>query len=69
MTRDKRSVYGTLESEPDDRAGVEVGGGDKAAAAVDRAAREEAEPGREPKKRRDGAKPKPEGEEKARSPT
>ena len=45
MTEKKGAPYGTLESEPDEKAGVEVGGGDKAAAAVDRKAREEAEPG------------------------
>ncbi len=45
MSKEQRSVYGSDTSKPDEQAGVEVGGGDKAAAATDRKARKEAEPG------------------------
>ncbi|MFC3694302.1 hypothetical protein ACFOWB_18920 [Chenggangzhangella methanolivorans] len=63
---DKPSVYGTDTSKPNEKAGVEVGGGEKPAAATNKEAREEAEPGsadddREP--------PAPEDPEEAQSPT
>lgn len=45
MKSDKRSTYGSDTSEPDEKAGVEVGGGDKAAAATDERARDEAHQG------------------------
>lgn len=47
MSDDKRSIYGTHTSEPDEKAGVEVGGADKAAAANDKRAKDEARPGRQ----------------------
>jgi hypothetical protein len=42
MSDDKKSPYGTSIAKPDAKAGVEVGGGDKAAAAIDPKARDEA---------------------------
>jgi hypothetical protein len=58
--------YGTAVAKPDAKSGVEVGGGDKAAAAVNPKAREEATSG--------GSKPKmdepnPEDPQEAKSPT
>lgn len=63
---DKPSVYGTDTSEPDEKAGVEVGGGDKAAAATDRNAREKARPGKRDRGQDQAA---PDDPEEAQSPT
>lgn len=63
---DEPSVYGTDTSKPKEKAGVEVGGGEKAAAATDAKARKEAEPGSADDDRK---QPGPEDPEEAQSPT
>lgn len=45
MERDQRSTYGTTAADPDPKAGVEVGGGEKAAALDEAKTEKEPKPG------------------------
>ena len=63
MTKKQRSIYGFDTSEPEEKAGVEVGGGDKAAATTDRKARKEAKPGRGAARARTDKEPRPKSRE------
>ncbi|MFD1703084.1 hypothetical protein ACFSCV_08710 [Methylopila henanensis] len=51
MSETKKPPYGTTVTKPDIGGGVEVGGGEKAAAATQRKAREEADTEKTPPKR------------------
>ncbi|GLK80419.1 hypothetical protein [Methylopila turkensis] len=61
MSETRKPPYGTTVTKPDIGGGVEVGGGDKAAAATQRKAREETDPTKTPPKRDAPEKPKDDG--------
>lgn len=65
MAEEKNPPYGTRIAHPDEKAGVEVGGGDKAAASQSERAREEGHPQR----KSDDRAANPDDPEEAQSPT